>query len=207
MALNSHRGSDLGALQLARALARSLSAPLHLNTVTRLLVDLNRSIGHPRLFSEFSSGLDPAERATLLERHYFPYRKGIESWIERQVRRRHQVVHVGIHSFAPEIGRRTRTADLGLLYDPSRRSEQVFCRTWQTALGAVDPPLRVRRNYPYLGKADGLTTYLRTLFGPQQYLGIELEANQAMLATTPDRRRVAQSVSESLRPSIHGEGD
>ena len=167
--------------------------------VTRLLIDLNRSVGHPRLFSEFSRTLGQAEREALLDRYYFPYRLGIESWIEGQVRRGHQVVHIGIHSFASELGGLARHADLGLLYDPSRTSERAFCQTWQAALGQVDPLLRVRRNYPYLGKADGLTTHLRALFGPRRYAGIELEANQALLATAQGRRRAAKSVSESLR--------
>jgi hypothetical protein len=38
--------------------------------------------------------------------------------------------------------------------------------------------LRVRRNYPYAGKADGLTAYLRRLFPGAAYLGVELEVNQ-----------------------------
>ncbi|MEO8932838.1 MAG: N-formylglutamate amidohydrolase, partial [Xanthomarina sp.] len=34
-----------------------------------------------------------------------------------------------------------------------------------------------RFNYPYLGKADGFTSYLRKQF-PKNYLGIEIEVNQ-----------------------------
>ena len=35
----------------------------------------------------------------------------------------------------------------------------------------------VRHNYPYLGKMDGFTTYLRKKF-PKNYVGIEIEINQ-----------------------------
>ena len=35
----------------------------------------------------------------------------------------------------------------------------------------------MRYNYPYLGKADGFTTYLRKQF-QTHYLGIEIEINQ-----------------------------
>jgi hypothetical protein len=35
----------------------------------------------------------------------------------------------------------------------------------------------LRRNYPYRGQSDGLTTALRRQFGAR-YLGIELEINQ-----------------------------
>ena len=83
-ALRSHRGSDHGALWLAKTLQRSLRAPLLASTVTRLLVDLNRSLGHPQLFSEFSRPLDPAARVSLLESLYYPHRDRVESWIREQ---------------------------------------------------------------------------------------------------------------------------
>ena len=47
--LASHRGYDPGALVMGRALAAAFAAPLVVSTVSRLLVDLNRSVGHPRL--------------------------------------------------------------------------------------------------------------------------------------------------------------
>jgi N-formylglutamate amidohydrolase len=49
--LDSHRGYDPGALAMARAMARAFRAPLVTSTISRLLIDLNRSIGHPHLFS------------------------------------------------------------------------------------------------------------------------------------------------------------
>jgi len=197
-ALRTHRGSDHGALALARGLQRLLKAPLYESTVTRLLVDLNRSVGHPQLFSEFSKPLDPVERAALLARHYFPHRDAVESWIDNQVSRGHQVLHIGVHSFAPRVDRRVRTADVGLLYDPAREGELRLCRAWKAALLAVDPTLRVRRNYPFLGKADGFVTHLRAIFGPMKYLGIELEVNQAQLVESRQRQRMSRSIGQSL---------
>ncbi len=200
VALESHRGSDHGALGLARSLQRSLGAPLVASTVTRLLVDLNRSVGHPQLFSELSKGLGPEERAALLAAYYFPHRDRIESWIETRARRGRCVLHIGVHSFTRRMGRAgARRADLGLLYDPSRGGERSFCRDWKAALGSIDPSLRVRRNYPFLGKTDGLVTHLRAAFGPRRYLGIELEANQALLGTPTGKRRAARSIGMSLK--------
>jgi len=201
-ALRSHRGSDLGALSLARSLQRSFHVPLHASVVTRLLVDLNRSLGHPQLFSEFTRSLDSAERAALLERHYFPHRNHIESWIEAQVRRGKRVLHVAVHSFAPRIDGRLRKADIGLLYDPSRPGEKALCEAWKNAIQVIDPDLRIRRNYPYLGKSDGLVTHLRKCFGARRYMGVELESNQALLGTDRGVRRAAGSVTRSLRSVI-----
>jgi predicted N-formylglutamate amidohydrolase len=201
-ALQTHRASDHGALELARALSSSLGAPLYHSNVTRLLVDLNRSLGHPALFSEFSRRLDRAGRADLLERHYFPHRDTVESWIEEQVRRRRQVVHIGVHSFAPRVRGQVRQADLGLLYDPGRASEVELCRAWKAAIEALGPTLRVRRNYPFLGKADGFVTHLRAHFGPKQYIGIELELNQALLARPGAKRRLAGLIAGSLTVAL-----
>ena len=49
--LATHRGFDPGALVMARQLATAFAAPLVTSTTSRLVVDLNRSIGHPRLYS------------------------------------------------------------------------------------------------------------------------------------------------------------
>jgi hypothetical protein len=50
--LKTHRGSDLGALWLARELATALEAPLFAGSVSRLLIDLNRSLHHVKLFRD-----------------------------------------------------------------------------------------------------------------------------------------------------------
>jgi predicted N-formylglutamate amidohydrolase len=70
---------------------------------------------------------------------------------------------------------------VGLLYDPSRRGEAALCARWKASQSQLDPELRVRRNYPYAGKGDGLTSYLRRHFLPLAYVGIELEVNQSIV--------------------------
>jgi predicted N-formylglutamate amidohydrolase len=108
-------------------------------------------------------------------------------------------LHLGVHSFVPQIHGRVRRADVGLLYDPSRSRERRFCDRWKSSLREIAPKLRVRRNYPYLGKSDGFTTYLRRAIGSPQYLGIELEVNQRVLRTDENQRFLARVISESLR--------
>jgi hypothetical protein len=55
------------------------------------------------------------------------------------------------------------------------------CARWKEALAASAPELRVRRNYPYAGKGDGLTSHLRVRFTQSNYVGIELEVNQGIV--------------------------
>jgi predicted N-formylglutamate amidohydrolase len=176
--LDSHRGYDWGTPQMARALARRFDAPLVASTTTRLLVELNRSLGHPQLFSPFTSQLDAASRQHILDNFYFPYRQRVESLIADRIGRSQFAVHISVHSFTPVLDGQVRRADVGLLYDPKRDAERRLCAAWKEALLRLRNDLRVRRNYPYLGKSDGFTPYLRKRFMDQQYAGIELEVNQ-----------------------------
>jgi predicted N-formylglutamate amidohydrolase len=176
--LDSHRGHDPGALVFARALARAFDAPLVVSTVSRLLVDLNRSIGHRQLFSPPVRAAPAALRAAILRRHYFPYRAEVEALVARSVARGRRVIHLSSHSFTPVLDGTVRRADVGLLYDPRRRAEARLCAHWKAALEAIAPELCVRRNYPYAGKGDGLTSYLRSRFPERTYVGIEIEVNQ-----------------------------
>ncbi len=174
-ALQSHRGYDAGALTLARDFARAFGAELAYSTVSRLLVELNRSIGHRQLFSP---SVPPSVRQDLLKRYYYPYRSKVESNVAETVRRGKRVIHLSCHSFTPRLNGERRRADVGLLFDPRRRGEAELCRAWQRELRQSAPQLRVRRNYPYRGYNDGFTTYLRTRFSASQYVGVELEVNQ-----------------------------
>jgi predicted N-formylglutamate amidohydrolase len=179
--LASHRGWDPGTADLARALAEEFDAPCFVAQVTRLLVDLNRSPGHPRVFSEFTRALSPAERTRLLESYHTPHRARVEATVAREIAEGAPVLHLAIHSFTPVLSGEERRADLALLYDPRRPAEAELARGWIRALRERLPGWRVRRNYPYLGKADGLTTTLRRRFPDPAYLGIEIEVNQGSI--------------------------
>lgn len=191
--LSSHRGYDRGALELARRLARRVRAPLVATQTTRLLVDQNRSPDHPALFSSVSASLPGQLRSEILKRHYLPARRTVEDLLARWAGQGDRIFHLSVHSFTPVLRGIRRHADVGLLYDPSRKwaqstaggenGEEFAERTWadrlQKAIARRLPRLRVRRNYPYRGTSDGLTTFLRHRF--PQYAGIELEINQRLV--------------------------
>jgi predicted N-formylglutamate amidohydrolase len=200
--LNGHRGYDRGALELAGLLAERFSAPLVASETTRLLCDLNRSIGHRSHFSEFSRSLDERERAQVIARYYLPYRGQVEAAIEGLLRKRKIVFHISIHSFTPVLDGVVRTCDIGLLYDPRRRSERRFCGAWTASLKRLLPALTIRRNDPYRGSSDGFTTYLRTRFDDGAYLGIEVEVNQKLVTPPAAWRRLQESIIASLETTI-----
>jgi predicted N-formylglutamate amidohydrolase len=176
--LHTHRGYDPGALRVARELSAALSAPLVVSAISRLLIDLNRSPGHPRLFSEATRAAPSEIREEIFQRYYRPYRIKVETQVEQAIASGSRVIHVSCHSFTPELHGKLRNADIGLLYDPARPAESGLCRRWQVALKIYAAALKVRLNYPYTGTADGFTVYLRRRFPMESYLGIELEINQ-----------------------------
>ena len=177
--LDTHKGYDPGALEFARLLAATLSSPLFAGSVSRLLVDLNRSLSNHR-----SPPIQPgcelaaALKEEILARYYLPYRLQVEEAIVGSLRQEKTVLHLSIHSFTPVLDGALRTADIGFLYDPGRAREKEFCGKWRAALAAGDARWRLRRNYPYRGTSDGFVTALRKKFPPHRYLGIELEINQ-----------------------------
>ena len=150
---------------MARALATAFEAPLVTSTVSRLLIDLNRSIGHPQLFSAATRAAPDAaargnRRAALSAVSRRSRALGRASGGARTARDPHLVaqLHAG-------PGRRRATRRRGPAVRPgadaARRSS---ARAGRRRSRAIAPQLRVRRNYPYAGKGDGLTSYLRRRF-------------------------------------------
>lgn len=202
-ALRSHRGFDAGALVMAHDYADALGAPLIASTTSRLLIDLNRSLGHPNLYSEFSREIPRHERQHIVEQHYLPHRSLVEATIAQAVARNYQVLHICSHSFTPVYSGEVRNADIGLLYDSSRKGERKFCREWQAQLRVTLPECKTRLNYPYTGKSDGLATHLRKLFDADVYIGIEVEINQKHVALGGRHWRIFRKrVVEALQAAI-----
>ena len=79
-----------------------------------------------------------------------------------------------------------------------------MCARWKETITASAAELRVRRNYPYAGKGDGLTSHLRRRFPQSDYVGIELEINQGIVLTAGRRwtelRRVLIDSLRMARP-------
>jgi predicted N-formylglutamate amidohydrolase len=180
--LASHRGYDPGALAIGRILAARLHAPFYCTTVSRLVVEQNRSPGHRQLFSTQMRSAPAAVREDALKRYYLPYHRAVVADVEQAIAAGARVLHVSAHSFAPVLRGDARRTDLGLLYDPAHGPEAAFCRSLQAALRAHTGRV-VRLNYPYRGTSDGFTTRLRQRHAAADYLGMELEVNQRLVRT------------------------
>ncbi len=194
--LQTHRGFDIGAYGLFRQLLPLADHQAHC-LLSRLVVEMNRSEGNPELFSPYTAQLPEAVKAELILQHR-SYWSGFSAYIEGELAKGRNVVHVGVHSFTPLLHGRERTMDIGLLFDPARENETIFCTAWQAEIQRREPALRVALNEPYRGTDDGLTTALRTRYA-QGYAGIELEVNQRFAMGDGMDHRVGTVVLESLR--------
>ncbi len=197
--LASHRGWDPGALEVFNVLAPAFGDAAFAATATRLLVDLNRSLHHPRLLSEFTRPLPRAEREAIVANWWRPWREAVAERVDGWLAAGHPVRHVSVHSFTPVLDGQMRNADIGLLYDPSRPAERSLCAGLRDRLVAAG--WRVRLNYPYRGVADGHTSALRRRCG-DDYAGIELEMNQALFPRLRDA--LAADLRAALAEAVTG---
>ena len=196
--LDTHRGIDIGAGALAENLADSLKLPLYVNVVSRLLIDSNRSKFNPELYSEFSKTLDPVVKKFLMKKYYTAYRQQVYEWIKERARKTDSVVHLSIHTFTPVLKGEVRSADIGILFDEKREPEAKISKQLVNELGVFAPQFVTKHNYPYLGTADGFTTYLRKEFRPQNYSGIEIEVNNKH-HSKPQMEEIKKALQSAVR--------
>ena len=135
--LDSHRGYDPGSLVMAKALASACRAPLVASMTSRLLIDLNRSIGHPQLFSAATRGAPAETRAQIVDEHYRPYRVQVERLVRQAVARGHRVIHISSHSFNAELDGRVRGADVGRAEHELVRRERLGLPVARDDLGKI----------------------------------------------------------------------
>ena len=193
--LSSHQAYDPGAANMARKLSAQLQASLYLGTISRLLIDLNRSpTNRKTLYTPLSRKLALGERELLLQKYYYPYRKMVEGEVGSITGKERPVLHISLHSFSPVKDGRVRKADIGLLYDPARRSEKIICSYTAALLQEKMASLLVRRNYPYQGKTDGFTSFMRRKYPAKLYAGIEIELNQELLSPGNRKRKTIEEV-------------
>ena len=193
--LASHRGWDIGALGLFKALV-PMAHHFAYESLSRLCIEMNRSIAHPKLFSLYTKDAESEQRAFLLER-YHAYRVHFTTAIKSSIEAGHHVLHISVHTFTPVLDGEVRNVDIGLLYDPARKQEQEFCRAWQDQLEHVLPGSKIRMNQPYRGTADGFTTSLRKTF-PKNYAGIEIEVNQRFAPLGVMDAKIIAGIKNSL---------
>lgn len=149
-----HIAWDIGAGELARALARRFGCTLILQRYSRLVIDCNRPPGIPQSIPETSDGiavpanrgLAPADRARREAEIFAPY---AEACAAAMARPRIRFAYA-IHSFTPVMAGRARPWDVGFLYrhpaSGGRALVDLAARAW--------PDLVIGDNEPYTVEDD-----------------------------------------------------
>ncbi len=194
--LDTHCGFDIGAFDVYKDLVKKTKPDFcSAGQYSRLFIDLNRSLWNKTVFSEFWEGCKPVradfERQSpraydnavakyqVLRKKAFAYYLNYRDEIENFVRSAEMpTIHLAIHSFTPVLNGNERDADIGILYDPNRPSEKEIADVIISEIHARAPELKVRRNYPYQGKSDGVCTAMREI--SPLYAGFEIEFNQRL---------------------------
>lgn len=197
-----HRLWDRGTPEIAGWLGKLLKAPVFKGEYSRLLVDLNRSVAHPSLFSPAIRELPDHQRTRILTTYYYPFRHQVIRALDYLVTEKKPILHISVHSFTPVLDGEPRLADFGLLYDPYRERERETSELWLYHLKTARPDLTCRANYPYLGVTDGHTTAMRRAFGRRGYMGVELEFNQK-LPLAEEAESYARWIYRGLQKSLN----
>jgi len=175
--LRTHRGYDIGALDLFKCFKNGQVVYSQFATTSRLVVDINRSLHRKSLFSEFTKALPAPEKANILREIYYAFRNPFKQKVYSFWEQDRTVLHLSVHSFTPELNGAIRQTDFGILYHPGRPREKHFAKVWKSKIEKVLPGFRTRFNYPFQGKPDGHVRYFRDI-EREKYLGIEFEMNQ-----------------------------
>ena len=200
--LNTHRGYDKGALELYKTLLHIHDTYFSIsNEISRLLVDCNRSLFRPNLFSSFTNYLDKIEKKRILDSYYYPYRNTFHENVKDVVLYGSTVFHISVHAFTPEIDGKIRAADIGILFDPGHGIEKTVAMYWRKILLELFPNFKIRLNYPFFGKPDGLVAPMRKEFG-NKYLGFELELNSLHAGNTRINAGIKESIDRLIKQIV-----
>lgn len=181
--LASHRGWDIGSMEVGKYVARHLEAPFFFQKVSRLLVEANRSLDNSELFSEFTVQLPQKQKQELIDSYHLAYRQSVIAEIDKALTSFDRVIHISMHSFTPVLNGVERSVDIGVLVDESIDEEVKYANELKDKISEAIPEMLTMINLPYNGADDGFTTYLRKQYTPDKYLGVEFEVNQKYVGT------------------------
>ena len=157
-ALERHIAWDIGALPLARQLARGLDSPLVHAGYSRLLLDLNRptdardSIAVRSEDTIITGNIDlpEAERHRRQQKIYAPFHDRVDALLTERLAAHRATAVISIHTFTPRYRDEYRPWHIGVIAQHDRRLGDALL----AELSGV-PSLCVGDNLPY-GTQDGV---------------------------------------------------
>jgi len=195
----THIAYDIGAADVAIALAKAYGAAALLGGVSRLLIDLNRGPGDPTLVMKLSDGniipgnrgADDAEVAKRLQQFHAPYHAAIR---QQMARIGEKAILISIHSFTPTWKSVARPWDVGVLYGRDGRLAVPLMKHLAASGFAVGD------NEPYTGALEGDT--LDTHGTKTGHANVLIEIRQDFLTDADKARAMAARLKPVLDASL-----
>jgi len=119
-----HIAYDIGAAAVTRLLSRNLDAPAVLAGYSRLVLDVNRPVGHPGSIPEISDQtvipanrqLSEAEKEQRMRALHTPYHEAVSQTMAHVWSRGPAPALFSVHSFTPNFGDEERPWDVAILW-------------------------------------------------------------------------------------------
>ena len=195
----THIAYDIGAAEVAAALAKMYGAAAILGGVSRLLIDLNRGPEDPTLVMKLSDGsiipgnrgVDEKEVAWRLDQFHAPYHQAIRDQMARLGK---DAILISIHSFTPSWKTVARPWEVGVLYGRDQRLALPLMKHLAAA------GFMVGDNEPYTGALEGDT--LDTHGTKTGHANVLIEIRQDFLGDVEKAEAMAARLKPILDASL-----
>jgi len=176
--LTTYKAYDIGAMSLYKDLLEETGEFGNHFQYCRMLVDVDKDLKSPELFSHAIAKLPTKDRNKILKEFYHPWREKVEEEISKLSRSNH-VLHCSVHTFPNVVNNVTRDVDVAVIFDEDKKYEVEFAGLFMDFLMQENPKLRLQSNYPIPGVQEGFIGHLRQQKFAKKYIGLQLEVNQA----------------------------
>jgi len=200
--LTRHIAWDIGTETIVRYLCEHFGCGGQLAGVSRLVIDLNRSLDMQGLIPDESDGtliqgnkdLSNAERQDRIERFYTPYHSSLSSELDKL----EDPLVISVHSFTPKpnLGE-VRLLDIGLLVKHDKDSAEQF-REMFMRLGRA---FTIGMNEPYSAYDLNHTIDANVASRGLRHLAIEIR--QDHIQTLDKARDIASVLAGRLEPLVN----
>lgn len=200
--LSRHIAWDIGALGVAKAVAKRFAAELIHCGTSRIAIDANRAPESPDLILDRSDGvhvpgnlaLSQKERQRRLNTYFRPYHQQIRQALDQRIARGERPLLLAIHSFEPVMTGISRPWPIGVLWKLERKPYEALFAALQSK------GINVGDNQPYDGRfAMGYTLEHHAIGRGLPHAMIELRNDE--IANPEGQARWARIVGDALEAS------
>ena len=203
--LTRHIAWDIGARDIAMALAEQLDATLYMQRYSRLVCDCNRRPDVPSFIPEISESthvpgnrdLSPEHRAARIDEIFRPFHDPVSAALDRRLSAGRRTLLATIHSFTPRFKGVDRPWEIGVLYHRDKILSPAVLEILRR-----ETPHVVGDNQPYFVSDD--TDYAIPVHGEARGLpSVEIEIRNDLISSERGQDEWAQRLSV---PLIHAAG-